>query len=733
MVIRRSPVTTECLVGLALGHGPRHSARIYLPITQLNGGEHRSAWVAAGFAFPVFRAACEPGRSCGGSQCTATEQQGLTSFRRTGMLPRNVLYYGDESALPERKSLQAGPLSLIYEVADLRYIRLGDREVLRRVYVAVRDRNWKTIIPILSNVTMDVSIDSFCITYDAESSEGDIKFVWTSVITGNADGTITYTMDGSARSTFLRNRIGLCVLHPIRECAGQPCIVEKIDGTVHNAVFPRHISPQQPIMDIKEISHMAAPGVRATVRFAGDTFEMEDQRNWTDASYKTYSTPLALPFPAEIRERSQISQSVRLDLKGKASRRRVERRKRDIAFTLTGESRGPLPGIGLGLSSHERPLSQNELARLRGLNLHHLRVDLNLSEPGHQAKLYLAVAQAGALGVPLEIALFLSDAAADELRAFVRLLDQVKPGVCTWLIFQVEEKSTTERWIRLAREHLQAYDRGAKIGAGTSAYFTELNRSRPPLHELDLVSYSLNPQVHAFDNTSLVETLEIQAATIESARRFVGTVPLAIGPITLKPRFNPDATAASLESVPGSLPSQVDVRQMSLFGAGWTAGSLKYICEGGVHSVTYYETVGWRGVMETEGGSPLPKRFRSLPGSVFPLYHVMADIGEFAMGEVVLASSSETLLVDGFAVRKDGKTRVVIANLGPEARPVTARGLDDIVRAYYLDETNVEEAMLSPESFRAREGQLLQTSGGILELKLPPYAIARIDTESETR
>ena len=29
----------------------------------------------------------------------------------------------------------------------------------------------------------------------------------------------------------------------------------------------------------------------------GDTFEMEDQRNWTDASYKTYVRPLALPWP----------------------------------------------------------------------------------------------------------------------------------------------------------------------------------------------------------------------------------------------------------------------------------------------------------------------------------------------------------------------------------------------------------------------------------------------------
>ncbi len=72
---------------------------------------------------------------------------------------------------------------------------------------------------------------------------------------------------------------------------------------------------------------------------------------------------------------------------------------------------------------------------------------------------------------------------------------------------------------------------------------------------------------------------------------------------------------------PGELPPQVDVRQMSLFGACWTAGSFKYLAEAGTQSITFYETTGWRGVMETEAGSPLPELFRSLPGTVFPMYH----------------------------------------------------------------------------------------------------------------
>ena len=41
-------------------------------------------------------------------------------------------------------------------------------------------------------------------------------------IEGTADGRIVYSIDGAAGSTFLRNRIGFCVLHPAAECAGVP-------------------------------------------------------------------------------------------------------------------------------------------------------------------------------------------------------------------------------------------------------------------------------------------------------------------------------------------------------------------------------------------------------------------------------------------------------------------------------------------------------------------------------
>src|ERR1700712_775274 len=123
------------------------------------------------------------------------------------VLRQNVLYSGEDQPLPEQIALRAGPLSLIYEAGDLRYIRLGEREILRRVYVALRDHNWETIRPELANVRLEQSADAFQLSYDAVNRQGAIDFGWRATITGDARGTITFALAGEARSTFLRNRI----------------------------------------------------------------------------------------------------------------------------------------------------------------------------------------------------------------------------------------------------------------------------------------------------------------------------------------------------------------------------------------------------------------------------------------------------------------------------------------------------------------------------------------------
>ena len=649
-------------------------------------------------------------------------------------LPVRVLYYGKDEPLPEQTQLGAGPLSMIFEAGDLRYIRFGDHEILRRIYVAVRDHNWDTVLPQLSNVQIEQEGDAFRITYDVANKAGDVDFFWGGTIAGDANGTITFSMDGEARSTFRRNRIGFCVLHPM-DLAGVPCRIEKVDGAVEESAYPISIAPQYlidgeikpvaPFNNMRAVRYEVTSGVEAGVRFEGEIFEMEDQRNWTDASYKTYGTPLSEPFPVEVPAGTKISQRITLTLTTQGEPRTEEpaATTQPLTFGLSSADTRPLPQIGLGVASHGEPLSMGELERLKQLNLSHLRADIDLTQPDYESTLRQATDEARGLGVSLELALFLTDAAAEELQGFATAVDRVKPPVGAYLIFHKTEASTSAQWVDLARRYLT----GTKIGAGSNAYFTDLNRGRPPVDALDLVCYSINPQVHAFDNSSLIETLAAQAVTVESARQFVGGLPIAVTPVTLLARFNPNATGPEPEPAPGELPAQVDIRQMSLFGAGWTLGSIKYLSESGVSSVTYYETSGWRGVMETANGSALPEKFRSLPGGVFPLYHILADVGEFAGGEVLDSKSSDPLKVEGIALRKNGETRTMLANLTPDSQRVRVENLTGAVRVRHLNETNAQTAMASPEVFRGETGELVQTTNGTLELNLLPYAIAQID------
>ncbi len=185
------------------------------------------------------------------------------------------------------------------------------------------------------------------------------------------------------------------------------------------------------------------------------------------------------------------------------------------------------------------------------LNLSHLRVDLPLFESDYRDRLRRAGEEAEKLGVELEVALILSNAARKELMGLREALFQIKPRVCTWLIFHIGESSTTEKWIQLARPLLKEYAPAAKVGAGTNAYFTEINRGHPPVALIDLVSYSINPQVHAFDDATLVENPETQRITVQNARRIIGDKLLAISPVTLRPRLQPNGSPPGREGISG--------------------------------------------------------------------------------------------------------------------------------------------------------------------------------------
>jgi hypothetical protein len=572
--------------------------------------------------------------------------------------------------------------------------------------------------------------------FDARHKQKAVDFSWHGQITGTPDGAVTYSMTGKAGSDFRYNRIGFCILHPIETSAGQSyrglTSAAPIRGTLPELIAPQRYEngvfiPLFP--SVRELALDLAGGAAVRFIFEGDLFEMEDQRNWTDHSFKTYCTPLALPFPRAVRCGEKIEQKVTIVLEKRPKRTRNPRP--ELSLTVGTSVAGKLPNLGLGMADHGLPLSTREAQCLRLLRLDHLRVDLHL---GDEARLATQLRQAAdasqQLGCRLEAAIFLNGDAAAQLE---RLGSCMKPSwsFARFLVFHENEECTATQWIRAAREKLQPIAPSVEFAAGTNAYFAELNRNRPATADVDAIVYPITPQVHAFDEASMIENLEAQAITVQTARSWAGGRRLAVSPVTLKPRFNANATEREPEGAPRDLPASVDARQMSLFAAAWTLGSIKYLAESGANSVTYYETTGWRGVMETEAGSALPARFPSAPGLIFPLYHLFFDLAQWKSAEIVTCKSTDALRVVGLAFRKAGAYHLLAANVTAEPQVVKI-ALPGICGASCrtLDASNAPAAMKDPEFF-AGPAKPLPLRHNKLELELAPYALSIIDVTTE--
>jgi hypothetical protein len=625
------------------------------------------------------------------------------------------------------KELQAGPLRMRFENGDLRYICWGRHEILRRIYAALRDRNWGTIPAQISNLKLEMQERSFQIAYEASHRERDIDFVWHAELTGDEAGTIRFTFDGEARSTFLRNRIGICILHPA-ELAGASCRVRYTNGSEYAAKFPELVAAEQPVTfihDLGSISHEITPGLWADISFSGDLFEMEDQRNWIDASYKTFCTPLRIPFPMEVSAGTRITQSVELRLRKTAPVEiAVPAPAASVRLQRT-ELRFPLPPFGFGLSEH--PLSSREVECLAKLRPAHLRVDLPLTDTGMAGTFARAAGESARLQAPLEMAIFLGDNAAAELQSLASLVEKRQPRIARWLVFDGNAKSSSARSLQLAREILQRF--GAPIGGGTNADFYQLNQFRPPADRLDFVAFSMNPQMHAFDDTSLVETLTVIPHPVRSARQYFNGLPVVVSPVTFKPRFNAVATETESAPLPDQLPPNVDLRQMTLLGAAWTLGAARRLAESGAASVTLFETAGWRGVMERDAGSPLPHLFPSAPGAVFPLYHVLADVAEFTGGAMIEVQSDAPLRVEAMLLEDGKRQTLLLANLTPLPQLVTMPGLSLAACIRRLDQQAVSTAKAAVESFRQA---FAPNSLAADSIGLSPYETLRLDWYDST-
>ncbi len=642
--------------------------------------------------------------------------------------------------------LHAGPVRVLFADGDLRQVRRDGTEIVRRIYVAIRDLDWNTLPGEISDLQIADDGGKFRIRFTRRHRSGGLDFQWQAEIDGEADGTIRYRMHGAALSAFPYAKIGICVHHPTDGFAGQPYHGAAPGGPV-DGPLPDAIGPQihqddgtdlplfEPVSDLA-VTHESGGVVR--FEFSGDLWEMEDQRNWTDASYKSASTPASLGYHHEAAAGDQFDQQVVIRAAGfplAAEKAGPDTRRVTISI---GEADGPqFPPVGLRCADPAAGWSDRARAVLHAIRPAHLRADFY---PAAGDGLAAAAGRAADLGCGLELAVFLpaGDVTGAVTSAVARLAGELRatrPPLVRVLAFSEAEESSSPATVAAVGSALaQAGYAGVPLVAGTNVYFNELNRHRRPPGRAAGLAWSVNPQIHAFDDLSLMENLQAQPATIATARSFAPGTGLFVTPITLRPRFN--AVAVTDQEFPagtfpeGTLPWPVDVRQPSLFGAAWTLGSIAALGRAGADGLTYYDTVGPAGVIESPAGSPAPAEFFSRPDTPYPLAVVLADAARLAGGRVCRVLGADPARVAAIAVGQPDRTTVLLANLTAGTCEVAvalpAAAAEAAVTLRILDEHSAERAVADLPSF-LRAGPQVTSTGGTVLMTLNPYATARLE------
>jgi D-apionolactonase len=564
------------------------------------------------------------------------------------------------------RKLVAGPLTLEYSEGSLWNISNGSEEVIRRIYLVFQDINWTSRPFEIKDEIWEVSDRSFRAKIKAQGSHDAKDLSVELEITGSESGEITYGFNASTAVSFMRNRLGLCLLHPVAGLAGRDCELTKADGAIEKSKFPEAISPDQPFLNLSGISHRLQSGQVAKVNFEGEIFESEDHRNWSDASYKTYCTPISLPFPAQVSPGEVLSQKITISISGEHA---TSISKDESAVITVGTKEIELPEIGLGLSEDPAHLIASEYVGFEDLAIKHLRLSLN-----GDSQIRSAVEKALLVTKQLKIDLDLAITAdsPQQLQAILQSIVELKDQIRSFYIFSASDKTTPLSFIQSAEVLL---GNKSKIIGGTDLYFTELNRNQSAVDFVDRVNFSINPQVHSFDDRTLIQNTATQKTIAKNAHRIANRKKVSIGPITLRPRYNPNATEPDKDVSNTPLPSSVDARQRNWFAEGWTAMSIRSISESAsISTVTYFETLGWRGIRELSTGSKDPLNFASKTSEDFPVWRLFKNLKGFTHARPTASSLPE--LVDCLIVTSGQKAKVILVNFSTIEQEVKFSGID---------------------------------------------------------
>lgn len=534
-------------------------------------------------------------------------------------------------------------------------VRCDGKEILRRIFVTVRDWTWREIAP--TQWESEVDEGQRTATLTARHVSDSVDFEWKGLLRVSDDlRSLRFEITGQVLRDMEVCRLGLVVLHPVESLVDSQVEAIGPQGghrlTVSGDVAPQPVVNGIPMAMTEPFSKLVVERSdfgRLELQFEGDLFELEDQRNWGDASFKSYCTPLRLGFPRALKAGTSIVHRLDATFAPTSTARTREAEARGPARARPNgriSDRQSLCGIFPAIGREWWPctIHLHQLARQQESAWHHIHFDIlgqgamtavrTLLESGASTKLQI--------GIETE-----DDKLAQEL---LPLLSEHRESVARLILYgpcaSLAPAAAVEDW----RRRLEVGGlRNVAVLAATRGYFVEFNRGAPLDAAVSRIAFPLTATVHSDDVDTIRDNVPVIGDMVDAIRSRARLAELAVVPLAL---YHPQRPAQ------GVFPRELVVP--------WLTATLLNTALARVTSVTLAEDV-------VDAVGPHDARTLSF----------LVCLAGCAGSEVRPLEAAMPSGLHAGVLRFPGlsASRILVANLEPRAIPISLERLAPSVRA----------------------------------------------------
>ena len=537
---------------------------------------------------------------------------------------------------PDTTRVEHGDFTFDLARAAVRNVRYKNVQIIDLLYTAIRPWDWSTLDADEHSEDVKVTGDT-CVITIKDLFAGALDARTEITISTDNKFTVTYELRGLAEYSV--NRWGICFCLNSADWMG---------STVHSQgnqyQLPAAISPQRVVDGVTQglfpaanQMHFIAPDNRSIkVNSTGKVLEAEDQRNWTDNTYKIYSGSLSEPRPYVASAGSAWSQSVTFEIDPPS------KQVADGSKIVVKEIES-LPSIGLQFNTDSLLPTDALNTALFFLDIDHIRVN-------EESLTAQKINSISANGLIVEAALLSSHSGEKLHQDIAHLNKQIPAG--SRILIQREGREIVEQLDLPTNKSLSSFI------PGTDAYLVDLHRNKYDFGES--ISYSMVPTLHSSDTETIFKTLYTQAESINFAQEFLAPQVL-ISPITFSTRGNPETGHSRDQRINFASP-EMALRVRTIEGAAWTLGSIFALASAGAYSGTWHELFGEYGVIYPDSDAI----------KFSPTFHALSALGAHHAHQITIATSLDNSWV---AFENREAKKIVVASLRPWALEITPKVL----------------------------------------------------------